>query len=181
MASKGWAFARENRARIVDEAQDGKEEMLNQHKPGWSYIVSAMYKTAMTSGEYEVFSYVPYILDLVLHLGLWIVALIFECVIRFRDHRGSRVFEEVGSAAFYSLWLSFGGVFLSIIVGFVADLRQGALYPSIVSAITAGGIASAAFSALYWLAAVGDATYMSHHDATKTFATADHADDELVT
>ena len=178
MASR-WAFARENRSRIV--ANEAQEDMPQQSGKGWSYVVSALYKTSPPDSSTDVLAYVPYLVDLVLHVGLWIVALVLEIVIRTREHRGARVYEEVGTAALATLGISLGGVALSVLVGAMADLKHGSLYPSIVSAITAGGTASAVFSAMYWLTAVQDMNYMSHKEPTKTFFSADHADDELVT
>jgi len=152
----------------------------------FSYAISAMlhpaniYRSFRSQSGFEQFFVV---VDLILHLAVWITAIIMEIWIFGQEHRGARKYEEIGSAAFWTLLLAFGGVLITQLANWMAagNAVIGSAYPTTIAMITGGGVASAAFSAITYVLAMQDGEYASTHDATKHFHNAYDKDDKLCT
>ena len=170
------AYFRRNAPSDKEQSLDGE----NDWKGKVSYVVSGVLKghedrqLGYADGIFAV-------VDVVVHLALWVAAFILELVVRNQEHHGPRVYIELATASVCTLSTALGGVLVSVFIALMG-LKPGSLYPFVCSAITMGGLASAIFSILYYLVAMSDDTTKSHfHDESTTYFTAEHVDDSFVT
>lgn len=90
--------------------------------------------------------------DLLVHLGLWFVALGLEIWSNVQEHRGPDMLSEVANASLWTLIVAIGGILVAQLFAMTSGGQEaGKLFPSTFAAIVGGAYASILFSVIWIL------------------------------
>ena len=88
-------------------------------------------------------------LDLLSHLACWIIPLVLEISLQFKDNKGPELLAEVSKVSFWALIVAWTGIVLASLFA-LAGQEAGKLFPSTYATIVGGAYTSILMS-LIWL------------------------------
>jgi hypothetical protein len=124
-------------------------------KVKFSYVVSAalhmhgFFQFWRKERQYWIIDKLFVTLDLVSHLACWIIPLILEIILQFKDNKGPEILAEVSMVSFWALVVGWIGIVLASFFA-LAGQEAGKLFPSIYAVIVGGAYTSIVMS-LVWL------------------------------
>lgn len=121
----------------------------------FSYVVSAalhmkgFFQFWQMNRKYYIVDQLFVTIDLLSHLACWIIALVLEIMLQFKDNKGSELLAEVGKVSFWALIVAWTGIVLASLFA-LAGQEVGKLFPSTYAAIVGGAYTSILMSFI-WL------------------------------
>ena len=140
---------------ITNSAKQGADRFYKKWSFSPGYVVSALMHKDVSDLYSSPADSTMAIVDLALHLALWVFALVLEITFRAKVPKTDR-FEELANLSLLTLIVALTGIALSMVFHGLSrfTLPFGGLYPFVTVAIEGGALVSAIASGTYYLIAI---------------------------